>query len=58
MSETSPPPPLPPDEHLQGALDLAALALATAPTPQERRAAWDRLVQLKAREREIARGAA
>lgn len=42
------------DAELQAALDHAALALATVPTVQERRSAWDRLVELKKIERERA----
>lgn len=45
--------PLPPDDQLEDAIVLAGLSLATAPTPQQRAQAWDRLRQLKDREREI-----
>jgi hypothetical protein len=47
--------PLPPDEYLEDAIVVASLAHATAKTPEQRRVAWARLLQLKARRDELRR---
>lgn len=36
----------PPDAALEGEINTAALRLATAPTPRERRDAWNTLCEL------------
>ena len=51
-------PPLPPDEILEEAYLVAALAHRCAKTPKQSADAWARLMQLKARRDELKRAAA
>jgi hypothetical protein len=46
----------PPDAALEAEINLAALRLQTAPTPRERRDAWNTLCELQSQQKEQEQG--